>query len=192
MYIIQREVVKYALSLIGQQEKPNNSGFLNAWFEKLMLKVGWRKYDPWCAYFAELVWKYPYEKIGAKNVLKKLDRLFSPSAVQTYKNFKKAGYKTGMKPIEGALAVWQTYKNGKHHWSGHIGVVVRAMNHYEFYSVEGNTNDKGGREGYIVAKREHSVLMEQTKKDGLRFIGFVYLKDYIMQDGTKKTPAYEY
>ena len=43
------------------------------------------------------------------------------------------------------MAVWRL-GNG---WQGHIGIVI-DVHQGKFSTIEGNTNDKGGREGYIV------------------------------------------
>jgi hypothetical protein len=54
---------------------------------------------------------------------------------------------------------------------GHAGVVVEAHDNY-FKSVEGNTNDAGGREGYIVAEKRRYYTFDVD--NGLRLLGFVH------------------
>lgn len=155
-----------ASKYIGQTEKPGNLGFNDAEFEHKMKSVGFQPSHAWCAYFTELVFKETYP-----NKLKELDGLFSASAVQTYRNFEKASYPVGNVPREGHLVIWQTMKNGVPQSTGHAGIVGKVREGWIFESIEGNTNDGGGREGYIVAKRERRHLKDV--KDGLKVLGFV-------------------
>lgn len=169
--MIQDKIVEVAKKYVGKTEKPNNSGFTDAEFEKRMKDTGWDKGMSWCSFFCELVWKEAY--LGSKEI-SSLDKLFSGSATATFKNFdlaKEQGWQTGLMPKVGALAVWR-YGVG---WQGHIGIVVEE-NGVTFKTVEGNTNDKGGREGYIVAVKSR-VTKGVFQKNGLNLIGFVYPKE---------------
>lgn len=158
-------VVKTAIKYIGQTEKPGNMGFNDQDFEKKMNAVGFQKTHAWCSYFVELVFKE-----ANPDKLQEFDKLFSASATKTYQNFVDAGYPFSKTPTEGALVIWQNMKAGKPHWTGHAGVVVKVIDNITFESVEGNTNDGGGREGYIVARRIRKVLQV---KEGLRVMGFI-------------------
>jgi hypothetical protein len=157
-----------ALKYIGQTEKSGNSGFTEEWLEKRMKEVGWQKGFAWCAFLAEIVFKEAYPEKFAE-----LDKLFSGSTVQTFRNFRDAAYPIGNVPQIDSLVIWQTQKDGKPQATGHAGIVVSIKNTWEFESVEGNTNDGGGREGYIVAKKERKVLAEV--KNGLKILGFVQI-----------------
>lgn len=157
-------IVSIAKKYIGQTEKPNNAGFTSAEFEKKMKAVGFIPSQSWCAYFCELVYKEAMPQLSLE-----LDKLFSASATKTYDNFKKAGYVISGKPSPGALAVWQYGSS----WKGHIGIVTEIRSEKMFMSVEGNTNDKGGREGYIVAERAR-MLDQPLSSVGLNLLGFIY------------------
>lgn len=157
-----------ASKYIGQTEKPGNMGFNDAEFEKKMKAVGFQPSHAWCAYFAELVFKETFPQKAHE-----LDKLFSASAVQTYRNFEKAGYIVGHVPREGYLCIWQTQKNGVPQMTGHAGIVGPVKEDWIFESIEGNTNDGGGREGYIVAKRTRKHIADV--KDGLKVLGFVQI-----------------
>lgn len=159
--------VEIATKYIGKTEKPGNAGFNDADFEKKMKDVGFQPGHAWCSYFAELVFKeaYPLKK-------KEFDKLFSASAVKTFENFKKAGYAIHDTPQLGALVIWQKQVGGKPSWQGHAGIVVEVTTNQTFKSVEGNTNDSGGREGYIVAKKFRRV---QSVTNGLQVLGFINL-----------------
>ena len=77
-------------------------------------------------------------------------------------------------PKEGAAVVWATFKGGKRQTTGHIGVVT-SVDGTVYKTVEGNTTDKGGRDGVIVAERTRVLSKESWQtSNGLRLMGFVY------------------
>lgn len=155
-----------ALKYLGQTEKPGNAGFNDPDFEQRMKEVGFVKGHAWCAYFQELVFKEAYpEKFD------ELDKLFSGSTVQTFRNFQDAGYIIGNVPQIDTLVIWQMQKDGKPQWTGHAGIVSKVISSWEFESVEGNTSDAKSREGYIVAVHSRKVLAEV--KNGLKVLGFI-------------------
>lgn len=164
-------VIALAKSYVGKTETPNNSGFKDTVFQKKMEEVGWLKGAAWCSYFAELVYR---EASCEKTVTALLIKLFSGSATATFKNFDlDKTFKTGKEPALGALAIWR-HGSG---WQGHAGIVVSIDKpNNVFGSIEGNTNDKGGREGYIVSKKYRYIKKPYTAT-GLNLVGFVYLCD---------------
>jgi hypothetical protein len=155
-----KNIIEVAKSYIGQEEKIKNSGFKNSWFEKLMRAVGFYTGAPWCAFFAKLVWK----EAGVDH------SLISGSVHKTMMNATKAG-NWHVKPVDGALAIWILFKNGKPTKNGHIGVIVYGGVEV-FKTVEGNTSKKGSREGEIVGGNIH--LFNWREKNGLRLIGFIH------------------
>lgn len=155
-----------AMKYIGETEKPGNMGFTDAEFENKMKAVGFQKTHAWCAYFTELVFKEAYPER-----FKEIDMLFSAGTIQTFRNFLDASYPISNVPKAGNLVIWQTFKNGGPQTTGHAGVVIEAVDNNTFYSVEGNTNDGGGREGYIVAKKLRHVVA--NVQNGLRILGFI-------------------
>lgn len=163
------DVIRIANSYIGKTETPNNSGFKDAVFQKKMEQVGWIKSAAWCSYLAELIFK---EAAGDDKVMfDMLGRLFSGSATATFKNFDlDKTFATGKIPKLGALVIWRHGVG----WQGHTGTVVEVIDKDTFRSVEGNTNDVGGREGYIVAKKTRLANKPFSAK-GLNLVGFVYL-----------------
>jgi len=164
-------VVEIAKKYLGKTEKPSNSGFSDELFQKRMEEVGWQKGQAWCAFLMELVFKEANQRDWWK-----LEKLFSGSAVQTFNNFKKAGYKISDKPVVGSLVVWQKQVNGKPHWSGHIGLTTEVINDTTFKSIEGNTIQDGAsgdqREGYIVAQKKRTI---KKVNNGLQIIGFIVI-----------------
>lgn len=153
-----------ALSYLGQTEIHGNAGFTDPKFEAEMKEEGWQKGWAWCSVFAKVVFKNCYPENP------ELDKLFSASAVQTYKNFRDAAYIQAEIPEKDMLVIWQQQKEGKPQWQGHAGIVVNVIDKNTFESVEGNTNDGGGREGYIVAKKLRKV---QKVQNGLQVLGFI-------------------
>jgi surface antigen len=162
------KIIIAAQKYIGQYEKKNNSGFYSRDFEKKMESVGWSPTQSWCAYFAELAWK---DGFAGHPLLKTLDRLFSGSATATFANFSASKlFKTGATPKLGALVVWRFGND----WRGHIGIVTSIDGKGGFKSVEGNTNQAGGREGVAVLEK-YRKTKEPFKAKGLNIVGFVYL-----------------
>ena len=162
------EIAANAESYLGQTEKSGNSGFTDPEFEAEMTEEGWKKSWAWCAVFAKVVFKNIFPEKSEE-----LNKLFSPGTVQTFRNFRDAGYPVSLVPSTGALVIWQTMKDGKPQTTGHAGIVVSVVDQHMFYSVEGNTNDGGGREGYIVAKKQRKVVA--NVKDGLKILGFIQI-----------------
>lgn len=152
--MIRNLIKETALSFVGQEEIRGNLGFKDAKFQQYMETMGWDKGQAWCAYFAELVWKKAYAQVNTAMV-EKLDKLFNASAVMTYNLFYNSEFTTSSTPEVGDVVIWQYFKNGKLHWTGHAGIVIEVYGN-SFKSVEGNSNDDGSREGYKVVIKERS------------------------------------
>lgn len=157
-------VVEIAKGYIGETEKPKNMGFSDAGFEEKMKGVGFGPGQAWCSYFVELC----YKEAGVLPFAE-LDKLHSASATKTLQNFKDAGYPILKDPLPGCLVVWR-HGSG---WSGHIGIVSQLVNGDFFKAIEGNTNDQGGREGYIVAEQVRRLKTNFSER-GLNLLGFIY------------------
>jgi len=162
------KIVSIAQSYIGQRELKGNSGFTDTWFEYIMKQRGFETGDSWCALFCELVY---YEVYEDTQYAPYIDRLFSKSAVATYNNFKRdRTFKCDRKPAPGAMVVWQKFIAGVGHWQGHAGIVIETIKD-KFYTVEGNGNMYGGREGIMVVYKERTFAVPDT---GLRVLGFIH------------------
>ena len=161
-----------ARQYIGQTEKPGNMGFNDATFEKKMQEVGFQKGHAWCSYAVELWFKEAYPER-----FDELDKLFSGSTIQTFRNFRDAAYPIGYVPVVNHLVIWQRYLNGQPQPTGHAGVVSEVKSTWEFKSIEGNTNDEGGREGYIVSEHERKILSRVN--NGLKVLGFILISPQI-------------
>lgn len=174
MRTIHQIIIETAAKYVGQKELKGNSGFVDDSFWAKMDAVGFDEGDAWCALFGELVYREAYAQYNSLYD-PILDKLFSKSAVTTFRNFKKAGWEIGRVPMEGALAVWQTYKDGKPYWTGHLAVTGKkdTFTSISFGTTEGNTNAEGGREGIEVAEKNRKLDFE-PKENGLVLLGFVY------------------
>lgn len=187
--MIVSKIIEVANNFIGLTEKIGNTGFnedlkiqeyLKSQFpkwdmslEELFKTVGWEAPQPWCVYTSEVIWKLAYTHFDS-SVVEVLDRVFSGGAVKTYNNFLESDFEVVDLPQPGALVIFQNYKNGKAQWSGHAGIVTEVKED-GFQSIEGNTNDKGGREGYIISKKNRKV--NYTVQNGLRLKGFILPKE---------------
>ena len=174
---IEDKILQAALAFLGEKELKNNSGFVNKNLQAKMEQIGWQKGQAWCAYFAELVYQQAFDGIL------KLDRFFTPVAVQTFAKFQNnKHFKTINTPYPGALVVWQNYRNGLPHWTGHMGICLTDAHYFRcescnqnigvFSSIEGNTNSKGGREGIEVAIKQRKFSF-MKHENGLNLKGFI-------------------
>ena len=155
------KIADIAKSYIGKNEVPGNMGFTDKVFEKKMIDVGFVKSWAWCALFLELC-----VKEGNPDFYKLHEKLFSASATSTYKNFDIAK-KTKQLPSVGDGVIWR-FGNG---WQGHAGIVI-SITDDGFYSIEGNTNAAGGREGIEVARKKRLLKTPYSPK-GLNLVGFI-------------------
>jgi len=169
---INELILRTAQKYLGQKEIKGNSGFEDPVFWEKMKAVGFQEGEAWCALFAELVWREAYAQYNSE-LDGRLNALFSKSAVQTYYNFKNNGWPVGTTPYIGALTVWQMYKDGAKHWSGHIGISTVEGAHRLVTTIDGNTNSEGGREGIEVAEMSRDFDFSPKQK-GLVLLGFIY------------------
>lgn len=161
------KAVEVALKYVGQKEMEGNVFSDASDFGKKLHGAGQKDGMAWCALFVEMVFKEAYPERFAE-----FDKLFSASAVQTYKNFQKGGgYMFNQLPKEGNIVIWQKYVDGKPQWQGHAGIVYQLKSSWEFTSIEGNTNEAGSREGTSVQIKDRKVLKDVW--NGLKVLGFI-------------------
>ena len=172
MMTINEQILYNARKFLGMQEIKGNQGFKNAQLQALMEKYGWQKGWAWCSVFAEMVWSEAYENYN-KPMIKVIEKLFSAGAVKTYNNFKTSEFGIYNYPVVGAVVIWQNYRDGKPHWTGHAGIVVKIYSDDsdKFESIEGNTNTSGGREGIEVGRQVRMINFEPKQK-GLVLKGY--------------------
>jgi hypothetical protein len=161
------KIIETALKYVGEKELTGNVFSDASDFGKKLHSAGQKDGDPWCALFVEMVFKEAFPERFAE-----FDKLFSASAVQTYKNFQKGGgYMFNNLPKEGNIVIWQKQIEGKPQWQGHAGIVYQLHDSWQFTSIEGNTNEAGGREGTSVQIKERKVIASVW--NGLKVLGFI-------------------
>lgn len=165
---LEEKIVAVAKSFVGQKEKPNNSGFIDPLFEKKEKARGWINGQSWCAYTGELIWYDAFTEIEP-DALPLINKYFSGSAVQSYKNFKASPeFKVRKEPVLGGILIWQHGDSEL----GHMGCCIALTDINHVGSVEGNTNAAGGREGIEVALKNR-VLNLPHSTTGLNYLGCV-------------------
>lgn len=158
-----KTISQIAQSYIGQDEIAGNKGFIDPIFESKMKAVGFYKGAPWCGFFARLVWKEAGQDLS----------ILSASSKKTIDLATEAG-NWHSEPVAGAIVVWAHFKNGKRQSIGHIGIVTSVAGD-KYSTVEGNTTEKGGREGLTVAIRNRQLTPDKwTNTNGLRLMGFIH------------------
>jgi len=167
------KVVEVALKYVGEKELNGNVFDPNSDFGKKLHSVGQKDGEAWCAYWCEMVFKEAFPAKAAE-----LDKLFSASAVQTFKNFthpiKGKGYSQNHIPSVGNLVIWQKYVNGQPTWMGHAGVVYKVKSSWEFESIEGNSSEAGSREGTSVVIQSNRKVLAKVD-NGLKVLGFIQI-----------------
>jgi len=98
--------------------------------------------EPWCAGFVSTIMKQFLKKIGK-------DKFFNwhKSCYLLLESCKNAKWIVD-NPSVGSIF----FVMGKNGLPRHVGIVTKIVEDV-FYTIEGNTNDKGEREGYEVCKR---------------------------------------
>ncbi|KLT67795.1 MULTISPECIES: CHAP domain-containing protein [unclassified Flavobacterium] len=139
---LAQKTLEIALAQVGVEEMPRNSNS-GPEVEIYLRSVGLGKGYPWCMAFVYWSTQQAALQLGMKNPLKKtagvLDQYNSrPLLLQT-------------KPQPGDVFIID-FKNG----TGHTGIVDRVTAS-AIFTIEGNTNDIGGREGYKVSKRKREI-----------------------------------
>lgn len=168
----------------GVQEIPENQGFKDRFLSYVMDVVGFEKGYAWCMLFATVCADLYFTQFDS-TLVNKYKECFTPGAVSSFNNFKKKFPEMiSDTPDVNSIAIWQRYKNGKATWRGHAGIVV-FLNGSVLLSVEGNTNEKGSREGDGVYIKERNIY--GNPETGLRLKGFINLpKGYAKKGRHKK------
>ena len=160
-------IIERANFYVGQEELPQNSGFKNGWFQNLMVKMGWQKGQPWCAFFAREVWVEAFtelDPIGANLIL----RYANGSAFATYQAFAKSKeFHVQSNPVPGALVIFRLGNS----LQGHEGIVTSLMA-TGFNFISGNTSKAGSREGTTVLEK-YCKLNVPYSPTSLNLSGFV-------------------
>ena len=138
-------IVKWALDNVGVYEMPpgsNRSGIIDAWNKAAAAPMG----SPWCASFVRDGW-----------LAGGITPLGNAACEDWHQNAIRTGRFTGS-PVPGDVVLY-SFGGGA---ADHCGIVVRVTP--TVLTVEGNTNEAGGREGVGVFLKD---------RDGVGVIGYV-------------------
>ena len=131
-----------ALSNEGVSEKPKNSNSgpeVNIYLRSVGLGPGY----PWCMAFVYWCVSRASQEMGIKNPLLKTGGVLRQWNETTCRKIPKTS--KAVKP--GDIFIMEFSKG-----AGHTGIVEKVAGGM-VYTIEGNTNDDGSREGYEVARR---------------------------------------
>jgi hypothetical protein len=163
-------ILSYAKEFVGQKEIYGNNGFQDESFDALIRNhTTFQNGHAWCVYFCWLCWELAYDDFNVD--FKQAKEEFSGGAVRTFRHFKDIGW-TSKEPTLGSIAIWQKYKGSRPTPQGHAAI-VEYWDEENIITIDGNTNDKGGREGYIVAEGKKRPFSFDKKDYGLVLLGFI-------------------
>lgn len=132
---VKRAVLDEARSHLGYREKPGNITKFGAWYGM--------QGQPWCAQFVSYVAK----KAGAASIIPK--HAYTPAGAAWFK----ARGLTGHRPKAGAIAYFNNAGLGR---ISHVGIVEKVNPDGSFFTIEGNTNAAGSREGTVVRRQRRT------------------------------------
>lgn len=162
-------ILEIARKYLGQSELPGNKFTDLTPLGKLVHSAGQKDGEAWCAYFVEgcSIEAFPEMK-------HQLEKLFSANCVETFHNFKKAGFKVlSIDPLPGDICVMRSYRKGVAQLTGHMCIVEAIDVGNGFQTIDGNTNIAGSREGTTVMDRKQKSF--KFNPDGLTVLGFIRL-----------------
>lgn len=148
---LAQKTLEIAIAQIGVEEIPRYSN-AGPEVEIYLKSVGLTKGYSWCMAFVYWCTQSACRQTTSKNPLKKTGGVLdqynsSPLLVRTT-------------PEVGDIFIMDLGKG-----LGHTGLVEKIVNNI-IYTIEGNTNDTGSREGYKVCRRKREI---KTIKGFLRF-----------------------
>lgn len=162
-------IVLEAKKWVGVIEKPNNKGFWNLNFQKLMISVGFYPGAAWCAFFTKLVYTAVYRDNKALKAV--INSCNTGGALDTLRRHEHNGtFSVGEVPKVGAIVVYRYGRTTR----GHHGVVIKVdFKNNVMTTIDGNTNASGSREGDRVAEKLRTITRD-FRDDGLNIEGYIY------------------
>ncbi|PIF60066.1 CHAP domain-containing protein [Flavobacterium sp. 2] len=139
---LAQKTIEIATAQIGVEEMPRNSNS-GPEVEIYLRSVGLGKGYAWCMAFIYWCTLKASLQINAKNPLKKTGGVLD--------QYNSRPLLVKKSPQPGDVFILD-FNNG----TGHAGFVEKIAGNM-IYTIEGNTNDFGGREGYKVARRKRDI-----------------------------------
>jgi len=139
-------VLEIAVSQVGVKEQPlgsNDGPQVRQYLQRAGGNVG----DPWCMAFAYWCTDEAAKQLGVPNPLIK-----TPGVMDQWNRTKARKQPPRRQLIKPGDIFIMSFDHGK----GHTGIVEKVVDGL-LYTVEGNTNDDGSREGYEVARRHRAI-----------------------------------
>lgn len=195
------QIIRHATMFTGLKEVRQNREWdnpqtpeidrvLSDLLRREMEKSGWESGAPYCAAFAEAVYRMAWHHCGGADDAPgfvRFKKLMTPHVVTSFKNFKAAGL-IHRSPAAGAI--WFARKRGTS--SGHAGIVISVplwSKPPRMINVEGNTtfafeSAAKDREGDGIARRER----DQFGKGSLETLGWLWCGDVCNALGQTREP----
>jgi uncharacterized protein (TIGR02594 family) len=149
---LSQKAIEVALTQLGVHEDPGNKNTgpqVNEYLKSVGLNPGYS----WCMAFVYWCFKQAAVQLAVDNPMAKT------AGVMDQWNRRRLHYGQ-MHPMPGDVFIMDFGKG-----LGHTGLVEKADDKY-IYTIEGNSNDEGSREGYEVCKRRRTT---EKIKGYLRF-----------------------
>jgi hypothetical protein len=146
METLAAKALAKAIAQLGVQEVPKNSNSgpqVNAYLKRIGLGPGYA----WCMAFVYWCVDEAANELKLKNPLVK-----TGGVMLQYNTTKLRKLPNRSKGIKAGDIFIMEFANG----TGHTGIVEKVGKGL-VYTIEGNTNDEGSRDGYEVARRERTI-----------------------------------
>lgn len=139
--------VSYATDFIGIEEIGNNRGPAVEWFQRHG-EIG--PGEAWCAAFVNTIIEIT---CACHNVESPLEQVSLQGYVQSYYQYaERHGWIIGWESVHPGCLFVKWFGPPKNRYA-HIGIMSKTLiGMRDFRTVEGNSNDDGGAEGYKVAQ----------------------------------------
>lgn len=134
---IKQRLLNIARAELGTEERGDNLTKYGEWYGL--------NGNPWCAMFISWVaWKGKALSIIPKHA-------YTPAGADYFKGLGR----WGNTPHVGDIVYFDTAGLGR---ISHVGIVEKVFDDGSFYSIEGNTNAAGSREGTVVRRQKRTSV----------------------------------
>lgn len=138
---MKETALRFGIGELGKQEIPKGSNW-GADVKKYLASVGINSPAPWCMSFVYWCFSQAANELGVPNPL------FKTGGVLLQYQKRKNDFGLRANPQAGDIFIMQ-FKGGL----GHTGIVEKSDEQF-IYTVEGNSNEDGSREGYEVCRHK--------------------------------------
>lgn len=139
---LRNKALEIAISQLGKEEHPRGSNW-GPDVQKYLASVGINFPASWCMAFVYWCHQQAADAMGVNNPMRKT------GGVLAQWNSRKDTYKVNI-PEPGCVFIMDFGKG-----LGHTGIVEQVDMDY-IYTIEGNSNDEGSREGYEICRKKRS------------------------------------